>query len=178
MDAARELWREWIINYDFTHQARLSADLSNQTNYVQHRLSWWSWKKYRQMLSRLQKVQGRDVSTREVIGLGLLVVALVSLPFAPRAWRTLQRVRAVRNPQHAPRTVASFWYTRMLKLLARRGITKSPAQTPEEFASAISDPQVKKDVVVFTEHYERARFADSVEDAQRLPELYGELTEK
>jgi transglutaminase-like putative cysteine protease len=178
MDAARELWREWIINYDFTHQARLSADLSNQTNYVQHRLSWWSWKKYRQMLSRLQKVQGRDVSTREVIGLGLLIVALVSLPFAPRAWRTLQRVRAVRNPQHAPRTVASFWYTRMLKLLARRGITKSPAQTPEEFASAIADPQVKKDVAVFTEHYERARFADSVEDAQRLPELYGELTEK
>jgi hypothetical protein len=30
-------------------------------------------------------------------------------------------------------------------------------------------------VELFTEHYERARFAESVEDAQRLPELYQEI---
>jgi hypothetical protein len=33
-------------------------------------------------------------------------------------------------------------------------------------------------VVTFTEHYERARFADSVDDAQRLPELYEEIVGK
>jgi transglutaminase-like putative cysteine protease len=178
MDAARELWREWIINYDFSHQVRLSTELGNHTSYVQHRVRWWSWKEYRHLLGRLQKLQGRDVSHREVVGLVLLAIILIFLPFAPRAWRALQRTRIIRNPRHAPRTAASFWYMRMLKLMARRGINKSPAQTAAEFASAIADPQVRKDVVTFTAHYERARFAESVEDAERLPELYEELSEK
>ena len=77
--------------------------------------------------------------------------------------------------QQAPRTAASFWYARMLKLMERKGIRKSPAQTPGEFASAISDSQVHEEVVVFTEHYERARFDGSPEDAMRLPALYQEL---
>jgi hypothetical protein len=34
---------------------------------------------------------------------------------------------------------------------------------------------MRHDVELFTEHYERARFAESVEDAQRLPELYQEI---
>ena len=59
--------------------------------------------------------------------------------------------------------------------MARRGIRKTPAQTPVEFASTIEDPEMQKSVVVFTEHYERARFAGSAEDALRLPELYQEL---
>jgi hypothetical protein len=63
----------------------------------------------------------------------------------------------------------------MLKLMARRGVRKGLSQTAEEFASAIPDPQIRQDVVLFTEHYERARFNESVEDAQRLPELYEEL---
>jgi hypothetical protein len=66
----------------------------------------------------------------------------------------------------------------MLKVIARKGIRKSPTQTAVEFASAIPDPEIKDNVVVFTEHYERARFADSVEDAERLPELYEEMARK
>jgi len=31
-------------------------------------------------------------------------------------------------------------------------------------------------VAAFTDHYQRARFAESVEDARRLPDLYAELT--
>ena len=105
----------------------------------------------------------------------VLLGLLLAMPFAPKAWRTYQRSRALRNPQRAPRTSASFWYLRMLKLMARRGARKDPSQTAEEFASAIPDPQVRHDVVLFTQHYERARFDESVEDALRLPELYEEI---
>jgi hypothetical protein len=34
---------------------------------------------------------------------------------------------------------------------------------------------MRRDVELFTDHYERARFNESVVDAQRLPELYEEL---
>jgi hypothetical protein len=63
----------------------------------------------------------------------------------------------------------------MLKMAARRGARKQPYQTPEEFSASIADPRMRHDVELFTTHYERARFAESVEDAQRLPELYEEM---
>jgi hypothetical protein len=63
----------------------------------------------------------------------------------------------------------------MLKRVARRGFRKEAAQTPAEFAESIDDPEIRNEVVTFTEHYERARFAESVEDAARLPELYEEM---
>lgn len=177
LDAAREMWREWIINYDFNHQARLSVELSSRTNTAQNHLRLWYLGRYRNLLNRARSLENiSSLSPAKNALLIGLMVALVALPLAPRAWRALRLRRILRDPARAPRTAASFWYMRMLKALERRGIRKSPAQTPEEFASAIADPATRKDVVVFTEHYERARFADSVEDAQRLPELLGEMT--
>lgn len=172
LDAAREMWREWIINYDFNHQARLSAELSSRTNSAQNSMRSWYFSHYHKLLRRARALEHfRSLSPAGNALLITLMVVLVSLPLAPRAWRTLQLRKILRDPRRAPGTAASFWYMRMLKAMERRGIKKAPGQTPEEFASGIADPAIRQDVVVFTEHYERARFADSVDDAQRLPGL-------
>jgi hypothetical protein len=63
----------------------------------------------------------------------------------------------------------------MLRQTAKLGWTKSAAQTPDEFASVITDQKIQHRVSHFTEHYERARFGNSAEDASRLPELYEEI---
>ncbi len=180
MDVLRETWREWVINYDFTHQVRLSYELSSKANNVQGETRFWLWHKYRNLLKSMRHFQGgiRDISVRSVVLLGVLLMVIVLLPFAPRAYRGLQRTRMLKNPQRAPKNVASYWYTRMLKLMERKGIHKSPAQTPGEFAATIQNADVRKEVVVFTDHYQRARFAESIEDAQLLPELYEELAER
>ncbi len=178
MDAMRELWREWIINYDFTHQMRLSAALASETGRAQFGIRWWLWKKYRGLLITAQSLQRRvqHLPAKDVILYCVLLLLLLLSPFIPRSWRALQRGRLLRNPQLAPRTAASFWYLRMLKALERRGFRKSLAQTPAEFADSIDDPSVRQNVALFTDHYQRARFAESVEDARRLPDLYAELT--
>jgi transglutaminase-like putative cysteine protease len=180
MDVLSETWREWVINYDFTHQVRLSYELSSKANSVQGETRSWFWRKYRKLLQGVRRFQGsvRDISLQSVVLIGILVLLIVLLPFAPRAYRTFQRTKLRRDPQRAPKHVASFWYTRMLQLMERKGIRKSPAQTPSEFAAAIPDPRVRQEVVVFTDHYQRARFDESVQDAQRLPELYEELAGK
>jgi hypothetical protein len=108
----------------------------------------------------------------------ILLGIVLFLPFTPKAWRAWQGARMARNPQRAPRSVASFWYLRLLKKLSRRGFHKEPTQTPVEFAESIDDPAVRKEVVTFTEHYERARFDESVNDAEKLPELFEEITGK
>jgi transglutaminase-like putative cysteine protease len=174
MDAAREMWREWVVNYDFSHQMKLSSQLATTTGNAQSTFRMWAWRKYRQMVRTVTSLQQRlEVMPASVMAAWCVVLALtLLLPFAPLFWRMFERKRALRNPQRAPRTSASFWYLRLLKKLSRRGLRKEPAQTPEEFAASIGDPVMRQDVFVFTEHYERARFAESVEDAKMLPALY------
>jgi hypothetical protein len=180
MDAVREIWREWVLNYDFSHQMRLSNQLSMATGNMQSGFRTWTSSRYRRILERVAGWQQRMQSmspTQMAIACGLLAL-LLALPFAPKAWSSFQRARTSRDPQRAPTSAASFWYLRMLRRLARHGIRKSPAQTPAEFTSSIADIRLREDVAVFTEHYQRARFAGSVEDAERLPELYEEMAGK
>jgi hypothetical protein len=180
LDAARVMWREWIVNYDFSHQVRLSNQISATTNNVQFSLRAWLRKKYRALVVRgghwQQRIQRMSAGSMTTL-CGMLLL-LLALPFVPKLWRSLERARLLRDPRRAPKSAASFWYLRLLKRLARAGLRKTPTQTPEEFACSIDDPEIRKDVVTFTDHYERARFADSVDDAQRLPELYEEIAGK
>ncbi len=177
MDAAQQLWREWIINYDFSHQMHLRAEISNKTGSAQSSFRAWLLRKYRQIVSLTAEWQQRleRLSPAEMALCCVLIGLLLALPFMPKAWRSFQRRRMLRNPELAPRTSASFWYMRMLKMMAKRGVKKTSAQTAEEFTASIPDPHMQLDVALFTEHYERARFNESVEDAQRLPELYEEM---
>ncbi|HSK44510.1 MAG TPA: DUF3488 and transglutaminase-like domain-containing protein [Candidatus Binatia bacterium] len=177
LDAARQIWREWVVNYDFSHQMKLRSDLSTTTGNVQSNFRSWAEDQYLRVVELFSSWERKleSLSPRQMALCCVLIGLLLALPFAPMTWRTIQRTRALRHPQKAPRTSASFWYQRMLKMMARRGVRKEQSQTAEEFASSIPDPRMRHDVELFTEHYERARFDASVEDAQLLPELYEEI---
>ncbi|HYL93603.1 MAG TPA: DUF3488 and transglutaminase-like domain-containing protein, partial [Alphaproteobacteria bacterium] len=177
MDAARELWREWVISYDFAHQMQLSASVGHASTAAQFRTSFWLRRNYRQMLGAVRQWLERSKKSipRDFALAGAILAFLMALPFAPKGWKALQQKRALSNPQRAPKTSASLWYLKALKILDRRGMPKPPTQTPAEFARGIADPKIREDVVVFTRHYERARFAESAEDAQLLPALYEEI---
>ena len=61
------------------------------------------------------------------------------------------------------------------KALARRGVDKPATQTAQEFVKKIEDRRLREPVARFTQVYESARFGNSTEDVQRLPELYEEV---
>jgi len=54
-------------------------------------------------------------------------------------------------------------------------VKKSAAQTAQEFVHVIGDEQFADASGRFTDAYESARFGNSADDAQRLPELYEEV---
>ena len=64
----------------------------------------------------------------------------------------------------------------LARMLARKGWRKSPAHTPKEFLIRIQDDAMRNAVAEFTRHYESARFGGSAQDAQRLPDLYEEVS--
>ena len=86
------------------------------------------------------------------------------------------RVRRLQaHPERSPDEAAAMWYERMARYLARRGVKKSTTQTAQEFVRVIADERLRLRVGRFTDAYESARFGNSSNDAQRLPELYEEV---
>ena len=178
LDAMSSFWREWIVNYDFAHQHSLGEDGIRATRTWMTRLRQNITKPYARLLHSAHFVQsgengGLFPGMRLAVGLGCLLLVLGNLS---RLRRWFTEASWSHRPGRAPRQAASIWYERMTKALGRRGWSKAPGQTPLEFVDQISDVQVRESVERFTRHYERARFAGSIEDAQRLPELYEEIS--
>ncbi len=174
LDAMRDFWREWIINYDFGHQTALGNMGALRTTNALERLRHWSRDEYLRLLLRgfdLQSKIARNPNRWTFTFFAALILVAVLLNLR-RILRAIADFRLTRNPGRAPEAAASLWYRRMTRTLARRGWPKLPSQTPTEFTGTISEPALRASVAAFTAHYERARFADSAPDAQRLPLLY------
>ena len=177
MDAMASFWREWVVNYDLAHQFRLSQDASRGSRALVGRAQFWGRMQYFRMLGWARKTQDRIGESTVKWGMRALALFFIGLVIAaiPRSLALVRRFRLARRPQQSPQQAAGIWYERMLRLTARRGWNKSPTQTPEEFISTIGEPQLQNQVLRFTEHYERARFGRSPEEASRLPQLYQEI---
>jgi transglutaminase-like putative cysteine protease len=177
MDAMSSFWREWVVNYDLAHQLRLTQDATHGSRAVVGHAQLWGRGKYQKILAWARRIQ--DQAGASSVKWGVRIIAAVTLLLLlislPRLLLQVNKIRLARSPRRAPQLAASIWYERMLHQTAKRGWKKSPAQTPEEFAAIISDEKIQHHVSDFTEHYERARFGNSAEDASQLPGLYEEI---
>jgi hypothetical protein len=176
-DAMREFWNEWIVNYDFAHQESLGTSSISTTRRAFDSARIWVQKKYEDALDRVRGIRldvKRNPKRIGVSGIAALLAVLLLLNVR-RFYRYLRDMRLASRPSAAPRAAASIWYERMSRMLRRRGIQKRPAQTPQDFLRTIEDAQIHSKVATFTEHYERARFGGSQQDAEKLPELFEEV---
>jgi protein-glutamine gamma-glutamyltransferase len=180
LDAAQEFWREWVINYDFGHQRELTLSTVTKAQRSAFDLRRWLRARYYLLLKRAQRIDDRVTQNPHrwmflLVGLAILVVGLWNLRWIVR---TLHRRAIAKRPSRAPQQAATIWYSKMLKRVARQGYTKTPTQTPGEFAEAIPEPSLRDSVSRFTDRYERARFGDSGADAEQLPELYEQIASR
>jgi len=53
------------------------------------------------------------------------------------------------HPERSPEQAAAMWYERMSRVLARRGMKKTLAQTPQEFVKKIEDTRLREPVARF-----------------------------
>ncbi len=179
LDAAREFWREWVINYDFLHQRTLTITAMAHGRTAGDWTRNWLRRRYEALLAGTRRLHTSMEQRPQTWGLGTAVAIILCLVLvnAARLWRIARRNRLARSPERQPAAAATIWYTRMTRSLARKGFPKAPVQTPGEFVASIHDPSLQGSVARFTRHYERARFGGSAEDAVRLPKLFEELKE-
>lgn len=177
LDAARELWREWVVNYDFLRQRQLGSIAATHSRHWVEDAALWVRSKYRGMLESARawstwiSESGDKAMVAMFAGAGFMLV----LASMPTIFRAVRRRRIIAGAAVQPSEAAALWYARMLRKVARRGWRKLPSQTPGEFASSISEHPLRERVTSFTECYERARFGESTQDAVQLANLFGEL---
>ncbi len=178
VDALASFWREWVINYDKGHQYNLGHAAKDNGLELLQRARGWAQRHHETLLSAARRTS-RTVSGAPVkwgFGAAVMAVLLALAANAGKLWRAFRSRRLATRPERSPSLAATIWYERMTRMLARRGWRKSPAHTPSEFLICIPDEATRKSVAEFTQHYESARFGGSAEDAQRLPELYEEIS--
>jgi transglutaminase-like putative cysteine protease len=176
LDAAREFWREWIINYDAGHQQAISVAGIRQSRRSIAGFRLWTARLYQRMLRSARRIH--HAATHDPIRLlrpALILVAILLLIALPLAAIRLSTLRRDASPLISPRSTASIFYLRMTRRLARKGYRRSPSQTPSEFVDSISDPALRQSVLRFTSAYERARFGGSTTAAAQLSTLLQQL---
>lgn len=184
LDALSSFWREWVINYDPAHQFSLAMNISHHGQMQWFDLQEWARAKYTAMINAARQAQmdatraPRKWIVRAAITFALLGVFIGLVQYATAITSAIRRWRKITRPQDAPSAVASIWYERLMRRVAKRGLHKMPGQTPQEFVGSIADVSLRRQIAHFTAHYESARFGESVEDVLRLPELYAEIAHK
>jgi len=178
LDAMASFWREWVVNYDASHQQRVGQGVISRSRHLLEDLRRWGHQRYEALLNRARLAQHNISNDPGSWGISGMLVTLVLLLAANGrfALRWLKRRRLAAHPEVSPREASSLWYQRMIHAVARQGWRKVPNQTPSEFALTIEDPAIRRSVEEFTRRYEKARFGESPEDACRLPELFEEIS--
>ena len=166
------------MNYDVSHQHTLSRQATQSGLDWARRTQRWARHRYAAWLESARNAQ-RTASNSPVAwsiaGAAITFLLLLGANLK-RLLRAFRRHRLAAHPEKSPRTAATIWYEKTLRLLARRGVSKSASQTPAEFLRSVPDDGVREALARFTDHYERARFSDSGQDAARLPELFEEVS--
>jgi protein-glutamine gamma-glutamyltransferase len=177
LDAAASFWREWIISYDSSHQYVLGQAALNGSRGLWERSRVWTRNAYEALLKwarrgqqRITQWPGTWTGIGIAIGLGGLVLANLG-----RFVRLARERRWSTHPERSPGQAAAMWYERMTRLLRRKGLEKSAAETASELVRKIKDEPLRVRVARFTAAYEWARFGDSADQARCLPELYEEV---
>ena len=178
LDAVQSFWREWIINYDFTHQRTLGREANLTGRRMVESTRNWGRRSYGSLLRHARYLRSHINRHSQAWCIGVVsgVMLILLIANLPRLAKFVRCRRIASRPERAPQTAAAIWYGRMTRAVARRGWQKALSQTPSEFVTMIEDADLRARVQKFTSCYESARFSDSSEDAQQLPELFEEIT--
>jgi protein-glutamine gamma-glutamyltransferase len=169
-------WSEWVINYDFIHQFTLAQNLHRVSRDWTGRLTTALADFRRSATDRMEVWQSRLIHAPRLLEEGFAVLAFISTivvllrPEVRQRMAALWHLRMVSSKTLTPH-LATLQYNEMLRILARRGIRKAPAQTPLEFATSVPDGNLAQAVREMTEMYHSVRFGGQTPDATKASSL-------
>jgi protein-glutamine gamma-glutamyltransferase len=172
-------WSEWVINYDFIHQITVAQNLGRASR------DWADQIRVSFLRLRRHATERIEIWQRWTLGaagrtrvLAILLALLTCIVVARRDVR--QRLLAlwhlrISHTQVMTPHLATLQYSEMLRLLARRGIRKTPGQTPMEFVASLPKGNLAEPVFELTSMYQAARFGAKSSDPRRASSLLSHI---
>jgi len=178
VDWAELTWNDWVIGYDFAHQAALAQSVQLRSRNWRESVAAWFTQKQQRLKMRLSLWQLRHRNLGLL--LPLLLLALLAVMKYGQLGKLLERLfvslQLRGNNATAARTaIASRLYQEMLQVMARYGYRRVETQTAFEFAAAVQKPGLHQVVGEFADLYAEARFGGAVSDLARLEQLLGTI---
>jgi hypothetical protein len=179
LDAASLFWSEWIINYDFAHQAQLAREVERDSRQFQRDFQKRVRRFQRLAIRLAYRIEGWLMSHKLIVFLIMLAIlgaliaaekgdSIAELRFL-LAWKFRRRDRPL-SPAEATLT-----YGRFLKTLHKKGFRKPPSQTPREFALSFVGTRLSWSILEFTRLYNALRFGSAAVSLSRLRALLDEI---
>ncbi|MDZ4797481.1 MAG: DUF3488 and transglutaminase-like domain-containing protein [Bryobacteraceae bacterium] len=172
LDAADTVWRDWILNYNLDSQIDLVSRVERRS-----RLLGTGAKFGEDLQSAFQsaaKWSGQAILYGGVAAAFGLVLWLAG-PVIRDQFRNRRQAARVSRGKVVP-SDAAVLYTRMLKVLRRRGLEKPAWLTPAEFARIV--PSTSPDATLvsqITSEYNELRYGGKAEAGPRMIQLIQEL---
>lgn len=173
-DWAELTWNDWIIGYDFAHQAALAQTVQMRSRNWRELASTWFSEKERHFKNRMSDWQLRHKELGFLLPV-LLLAALLLLRYG-KLGKVLQKLRmalgfGAGNAGELRTTLASRMYGEMLRLMRHHGYERGETQTAFEFAESVQAAHLNAAVREFTQVYVEARFGSATENFTRMQQL-------
>jgi hypothetical protein len=164
--AAMEMfWIQYVVSYDTQEQKTLAKSMKNNfaqyqsyfVNYINDLkafiLNWW------QSLNGFRGTEAKFTAIWQTVLVVIsAIITFISLWFLSKwliALNLWKRLSFWKRTRKSSDKIIEF-YQRMTKLLAKQGLSRSPSQTPLEFAYSVASPEALK----ITNAYNRVRFGE------------------
>jgi protein-glutamine gamma-glutamyltransferase len=160
-EALELLWLQYVIGYDKQEQRTLATAMQSQAFRYQHAVAGW--------FTALKRTEWRLPLLIVALLVGMALLTLLAMRLKRFGWRGLRYSRS----EGQQRSAIDF-YERLIQLLARQGIQRSPEQTPLEFASSLGSAEAKRITTV----YNRVRFGAhrlSRSEQEEIEEIFRKL---
>lgn len=179
LDALGLFWNEWVINYDFQHQALLGQRVDQGSHRARHEARrWLSGLGSRAMA--LGQEAAKDFAAHKLLLVMLAVlIAAAYGAYDRRAWIEELKFRYGLGFRFRRRAItqrdAASTYQQFQRILRRRGFQRLPSQTPREFALSIAPSSLGPCVTEFTQLYNAIRFGHQPVPREKLLALLERL---
>lgn len=171
MDAAETFWQEWVLNYDLDHQLALASRVQQSSRSA----NWFD-----SAVLGFNDARERGTAVVKRYGAPLaafLIFAALAIVYGPafsKTWALRRRLKRVQRGQ-VEQSDASLLYSRMLRILERRGIEKPAWVTANEFVRLLPASELTPIVEDLTSLYHDLRFGGKRDAGPRMLALIEQL---
>ena len=156
VDAASSFWREWVVNYDATHQRALGHDAVQNSRAVFDTFQDWANRRYQRLIGSARRLRNQIVRSPARWALGFFAVILLSISLlkGQMIWLAIKARGLRKSPGKAPQESRHALVRAHDPVDGQARMEEEPVRYAIKVSPTDRRSRATKQVQAFTEAYE------------------------